>query len=71
MANFVPKYELFVPLMIQWIRGGSEIERKMAEADLLDMAKLADMYLKISADAAEAKALPYVEDLMKRLTKKT
>jgi hypothetical protein len=70
MANFVPKYEPQVPLLIKWIRNGSELERKAAEADLLDLAKLADRYLKMCADAAEAKAQPYVEDVMKRLTKK-
>jgi hypothetical protein len=70
MANFVPKYVPMVPLMIQWIRNGSEIERKTAEADLLDMARFIDQHNKRVADAAEAKALQYTESMMKRLTDK-
>jgi hypothetical protein len=70
MANFIPKYEPLVPLLIQWIRDGSAVEREMAEKDLLDLTRLADRYLKLCADAAEAKAQPFVDDIMLRLLDK-
>jgi hypothetical protein len=67
MANFIPNYEQLMPSYIQAIRNGSEVERNAAEADLLELAKFADLYLRRCVDDAEAKAKPYVEDLMKRL----
>jgi hypothetical protein len=70
MANFIPKYEPLVPAMIAMIRHGSEIERKAAEADRLNLARLADKYIEQCQDAAKARAQPSVDDIMSRLTDK-
>jgi hypothetical protein len=70
MPSFIMKFEPIVPLMIKCIRDGNEFERKAAEADLFDLAKLADLYIEHCQDAAKAKAQPLVDEMMKRLIEK-
>jgi hypothetical protein len=64
------KFEDRVPLMIAWIRNGDDFERKVATDDLMDIARLADRFVKNCDEAAEAKALPFTEEMMRRLTEK-